>query len=89
MQTILNLTVLFYSRMVRNYKRKTMRQNWPEESMRCAIKMVIEERKSISCAANEFNLPYATLYDKIKKMKTQNLNYNTEKLTGKYNMTKS
>jgi len=71
--------------MVRNYKRTSTRQNWPEESMRYAIKEVIEQKKSISCAANEYNLPYAALYDKIKKIKTYTISKLFEKLTGNYN----
>lgn len=56
--------------MVRHYKRKTTRQYWSEEAMRSAIKVVISEKKIVSSVANEFNLPYTTLYDKIKNIQT-------------------
>lgn len=53
--------------MVRNYKRTSTRQNWPEESMRYVIKEVIEKKKVF--LVPQMSIIYHTLHCMIKLKK--------------------
>ncbi|XP_029659180.1 uncharacterized protein LOC115233092 [Formica exsecta] len=57
--------------MPRNYKRKTERQSWSEESMAAAIKDVMEGKMGYKKAAVIHKVPQSTLEDKIKKAKKE------------------
>lgn len=46
--------------MVRNYKRKTERGNWSEQSMKTAVD-VIEEKMGYKLAAKTYSVPQTTL----------------------------
>lgn len=59
--------------MPRNYKRKTERQSWSEESMAAAIKDVIEGKMGYKKAAVTYKVPQSTLEDKIRKAKKESL----------------
>lgn len=76
----MSLHEIFYFRMVRHYNCKTKKLYWSEEVIRYAIKTVVNEKRSVINVANEYNLPYTSLYDKNKKHR----NYDTEKLTGNW-----
>ncbi|XP_011165875.1 uncharacterized protein LOC105200151 isoform X2 [Solenopsis invicta] len=53
--------------MVRNYKRKTDRGNWSEETMRNAITAVLERKMGYYLAAKTYSVPQSTLERKVKK----------------------
>lgn len=54
--------------MVHYHKRKIKRQSRSEEVLKCAIKVVINEKRSVTrSVANKYNLSYTTPYDTIKK----------------------
>lgn len=47
--------------MVYRYKRKTTRAEWSEDTMEEALKKIKSDKLPIRRAADEFNIPYATL----------------------------
>ncbi len=51
--------------MPRNYKRKTNRASWSEESLLCAAEEIKAERMSIWDASKTFGIPYRTLQRRI------------------------
>ena len=53
--------------MVRNYKRKTARQSWSDESMRLAIEMWNSGDIGYRQVAQQFDVPWSTLRDRIKE----------------------
>lgn len=52
--------------MVRDYKRTTNRGSWSEESMREAVKKVLEGKMGYYKAAKQFDVPQTTLERKVK-----------------------
>lgn len=60
--------------MPRNYVRKTARSTWTEENLIRALKAIHENICSIRKAAKLYNVPYATLQDRLKNR------YPTEKI---------
>lgn len=52
--------------MVKNYKRKTDRGSWSEESMQNAVKSVIEGKMGYKLAARTFSVPQTILERKVK-----------------------
>lgn len=50
--------------MVRNYKRKSNRQNWSTVDLNDAIQET--KNMSIKNAVYKYNVPYSTLYDLCK-----------------------
>lgn len=52
--------------MVRNYKKKTSRGDWSEESMKDAVKNVVEGKMGYRLAAKSFSVPQTTLERKVK-----------------------
>lgn len=53
--------------MPRNYKRKTTRSTWTEESLHRALKAISEKKCSIRKAAQMYDVPYGTIQDRIRK----------------------
>lgn len=51
--------------MPRNYVRKTTRSTWTEEALIRAVRAIKENKCSIRKAAKLFNVPYATLHDRL------------------------
>lgn len=60
------LIIVFLFRMVRDYKRTTNRGSWSEESMREAVKAVLDAKMGYYKAAKQFNVPQTTLERKVK-----------------------
>ena len=56
--------------MVRNYKRKSCRDNWTMESLQLAVVAVRSSSCSLNQAANDFGIPEATLRRYVKKEPT-------------------
>lgn len=52
--------------MVRNYKRKTQRHSWSEESMTVAIRDVRNKILSAKKAASQYHVPLTTLRRRVK-----------------------
>lgn len=52
--------------MVRDYKRTTDRGSWSKESMREAVKAVLDGKMGYCKAAKQFGLPQTTLERKVK-----------------------
>lgn len=55
--------------MVRNYKKKTKRGEWSQESMKAAIDEVLSKNSGYRKAALEHNIPQTTLERYVKKIK--------------------
>jgi hypothetical protein len=53
--------------MVRDYKRKSDRQQWSEQSMKEAVLSVINGEMGCKKAANKFAVPQTTLERYVKK----------------------
>jgi hypothetical protein len=53
--------------MVRNYVKKTSRQEWSTDSMNLAIQAVINKEMGYYKAAKQFNVPQTTLERHTKK----------------------
>lgn len=73
----------FVYRMVRNYKKKTTRQEWSELSMQEAVNSVINGAMGYKKAAVQFNVPQTTLERYVKK-KRENPNYTICKTMGRF-----
>ena len=56
--------------MVRNYKRKTKKQDWTEENMQRAIQLWNSGKYGYRQAAARCNVSWSTLCDRIKKKNT-------------------
>lgn len=56
--------------MVFNYKRKSNRAAWSEETLGKAIRAVKEDRQSINSTAKKFGIPFTTLQRHVKSGKT-------------------
>lgn len=52
--------------MVKTYKRKTSRRDWPEESMNNAVEAVVKQRTGYMLAAKSFSVSQTTLVRKLK-----------------------
>nr|CAI5854507.1 unnamed protein product [Callosobruchus analis] len=52
--------------MVRNYKRKTERGNWSEQSMKNAVNAVVKREMGYKLAAKTYSVPQTTLERKVK-----------------------
>lgn len=69
--------------MVRNYKRKTNRHAWSEESMHMAMEAVLNNSMGYYKASNQFNVPQTTLERHVAK-KRKNPEYNLKKTLGPF-----
>lgn len=69
--------------MVRNYKRKTERQQWSEEAMKQAVQSVIDGSMGYKKASAKFNVPRTTLGRHVKN-KRENPDYEIKKTMGCY-----
>lgn len=56
--------------MASNYKRKTNRQSWSEESMHLAIQEVINGNMGYFKASKAYSVPQTTLENRVKKAKS-------------------
>jgi hypothetical protein len=69
--------------MVRNYVRKSERQNWSTESIDKACSVVLKNEMGYKKAAQQFAVPQMTLERYVKK-KTENPDFVIDKTNGKY-----
>lgn len=60
--------------MVRNYIRKTTRQNWCVDNLRSAVEDVIHNNVSYSRAVEIYEVPYTTLHDYVRRVKKKETN---------------
>lgn len=58
--------------MVRNYKRKSDRQNWSSDDLKNAIEQVLSGAMGYKKAAQTYKVPQSTLEDRIQKKKKKN-----------------
>lgn len=70
--------------MVRNYIRKTDRQQWDVDSMELAMQAVISHEMGFLKASQQFNVPKSSLERYVKKKKKY-ANYKIDKSEGKFN----
>lgn len=61
--------------MVRVYKRKTNKENIPEDKIKAAVIDVIVKKRSIRSTAAKFCMPYSTLYSRIEIAKNRNQSF--------------
>lgn len=56
--------------MVRTYRRKTEQQTWSKASMAAAVQAVTgTDQMSLNSATEQYGIPVATLYRRVKKVK--------------------
>lgn len=55
--------------MVRNYVRKSSRQCWFANNLKCAIQDVIYNNLNYTRAVQKYKVPYSTLYDYVQRVK--------------------
>lgn len=70
-------------RMVRNYIRKTNRQEWSVENMQQAIASVLRQEMGLRKASVQFNVPKTTLQRAVQKKKRDET-YTIDKSRGKF-----
>ena len=70
--------------MVRDYVRKTERQNWSVQSMNQAVLAVVNEELGYKKAATQFGVPQTTLERYVKKKKQAKDNFKIDKTAGKF-----
>lgn len=70
--------------MVRNYVRKTNRQNWSTESMNEAVLSVVSGRIGFKKAAQQFGVPQTTLERYVQKKKKNEKDFKIDKTEGKF-----
>ena len=71
-----NLTKVCLSyRKMRNYIRKTNRGNVSRDKIDRAVKMVLEEKKTLTSVGTLFNIPRSTLARYVKKTKEPTTNH--------------
>jgi hypothetical protein len=73
--------VYFFLQMVRNYCKKTNRQEWSIDSMNTAIQAVLNKEMGYYKASKQFNVPQTTLERHVRK-KVEDPNYEINKKGG-------
>lgn len=70
--------------MMRNYKRKSGRQDWSVNGMEKAIQAILSERMGVRKAAEFYGVPKSTLGGRIQKIKSKTLRADEAALKGRY-----
>ncbi|KAK4884066.1 hypothetical protein RN001_000337 [Aquatica leii] len=73
--------LLVANRKVRNYQRKSDRQNWSADNMKRAIEQILSDAMGYK-KAQTYMVPESTLEDRIKKMKKNGLSLEEASLKG-------
>ena len=75
--------VVSFLQMVRNYKRKTNRQEWSAQNMEQAVAAVVKKEMGLRKASAQFNVPKTTLQRAVQN-KLKDDSYQIDKSRGKY-----
>lgn len=70
--------------MVRNYVRKTKRQQWSIDSMNAAVDAVVTGQMGYSRAAEQHGVPQTTLERYVRKKRNDQQNFVVDKSAGKF-----